>query len=204
MHLVEFVPFFSVLALASLALASVALSLLVWRRRGLGADERNGQMSLLRRCGLPLAVIGGLLLTVSLCLRTFFPRRGEVFLRDAVVVRADDSRGTPVIKDASTRDAGEDLVSFVRRGQDAEIAALRLERDRVVNDAKRLVEAPDKTDAAVIRREMVANEQKTSLTDFPRVNHIKIQVGKKKESTSTTIRWYTTTTAAAARRRTMI
>lgn len=163
MHLVEFVPFFSVLALASLALASVALSLLVWRRRGLGAQEGHSQMSWLRRCGLPLAVLGGLLLTVSLCLRTFFPRRGEVFLRDAVVVRADDSRGTPIIEDASTREAGEDLVSFVRRGQDAEIAALRLERDRIVIDAKRLVEAPDKTDAAVIRREIELATERRAL-----------------------------------------
>jgi|GEM_PF-6629919 len=154
MNLVDFVPFLSVLTLASLGLASVALALLVWRRRGLGAQGANRRVSWVRRCSLPVAVLGGLMLLVSFCLRTFFPRRGEVFMRDAVVVRADVSRGTPVIVADARHAAGEKLVAFVRSGQDAEVAALRLKRDRIVNEAGRIPDAPDRTDAAVIRREL--------------------------------------------------
>lgn len=154
MPLVELVPFLTVLVIASLGLASVALALLVWRRRGLVARGGQAPSNRWYRFGLPLAVLGALAVLVSLCMRAFFPRRGEVFLRDAVVVRADSSRGTPVVAIGAEHEEGDEFVSFVRRGQQAEIAALRLKRERIENDTKRLAEAPFQTDAAVVRREL--------------------------------------------------
>ena len=161
MPFVEIVPFLTVLVIASLGLASVALSLLVWRRRGLVARGAQARAGRCYRLGLPLAVCGALLVLVSLCLRAFFPHQGELFLRDAVVVRADSTRGAPVISNAAQHQAGDEMVSFVRRGQHAEIAALRLKRERIDNDAARLSEAPYQTDAAVVRRELeIATERR--------------------------------------------
>lgn len=161
MPFVEIVPFLTVLVIASLGLASVALSLLVWRRRGLLARGGQAGVSRYHRIGLPLAVCGALLILVSLCLRAFLPRLGEVFMRDAVVVRADSSRGTPVISSAAQHASGEEIVSFVRSGQQAEIEALRLKRERIDNDAARLAEAPFETAAAVVRRELeIATERR--------------------------------------------
>ena len=161
MPFVEVVPFLTVLVIACLGLASVALSLLVWRRRGLVARGAGAGASRSHRLGLPLAVCGALMILVAVCLRAFLPLEGEVFLRDAVVVRADSSRGTPFISDAAQHAAGDEMVSFVRRGQQAEIAALQLKRERIDNDAARLAEAPYQTDAAVIRRELeIATERR--------------------------------------------
>ena len=105
------------------------------------AREAGARASRSHRLGLPLAVCGALLILVAVCLRAFFPHEGEVFLRDAVVVRADSSRGIPVISDAAQHAAGDEMVAFVRRGQQAEIAALQLKRERIDNDAARLAEA---------------------------------------------------------------
>lgn len=163
MHLLEFVPLLSVFLIASLGLGSMTLALMVWRRRRLAIRNQNGAWAVIGRLVLPLGVIGSLAIILSLSLRTFFPRKGELFVRDTIVVRADPDRGAPVVASADDLAAGDVLASFERPGLRADLAGLELERERIANERAMLRESPPALDTSFVRQLQEAATERRNL-----------------------------------------
>ena len=162
-HFLEFVPFFSVFLIATLGLASLALSLSVWRRRRQAIRAQRGWRQSISRMLVPLGVAGAFAIILSLSLRTFFPRKGELFLRDALVVRADSVRGTPSTAKVDQLRSGEALLRFEKAGQDAELERLSIETKRLAVEREKVSHATQTPDPDLVREQQELATERRSL-----------------------------------------
>ncbi|HMQ24091.1 MAG TPA: hypothetical protein PKE00_16495, partial [Planctomycetota bacterium] len=131
MNLAPFLPLISVICLVLAGLASLTLSLSVWRRRRAAMRGVHGGLRLVGHAVIGTAVLGLFVVLVAFAIRSFFPRSGSVSTADALVVRADPQRGVPRLVEADRVDAGAALVVF-ERAIDALRRKVLLERSAVL------------------------------------------------------------------------
>jgi hypothetical protein len=158
-----YLPLLSILLLMLALVGSITLSLTVWRRRRKALRGPRTPLQRLQGLLVPVGLGGVLLVLFSFALRGFFPRQGEILMRDTLVVRAEPARGQPHISSQPEIEAGQSIVRFARAGDEAEREALRHQIERVQAERAQLLVRPVDTAPGLVREEQNLRSEKRHL-----------------------------------------